>query len=413
MSVTGSSGSNQAVVLMLSRLAPDTVVLVARNAHHSTINALVAFGVAFEFLPAAYDDEFEALLPPTPDEVAETLRRRGDARAVWLTSPTYEGLAAQIDRIAAVVHADDPRRLLIVDEAWGSHLAFHAALPQPALACGGDLVVQSTHKQGGGLQQTGVILWNESRIDSELMVDAHAQWTTTSPSFQLLASIDAAHRELAARGHELLGRSIERIERLNAFAAERLPDLRRFATATRLAAYAERTAGHDPTKTTFALTAFDVSGHDVADRLIGEPHRITVEKSGLNTIMFLMPFQLPEGAEERVVCALATELAGRRWRGTRDVPPDPFATLATAPEVSPSLVARRAVRDGKRIAAVDAIGHICAETVEAFPPGIPVLLPGFRVSAPAVEYLQAVRACGGTIHGQDPSAKTVRVITSA
>jgi arginine decarboxylase len=412
MSVTGSSGSNQAVALMLSRLAPDTTVLVARNAHHSTINALVAFGVAFAFLPTGYNAEFEALLPPTPDDVAEALRQC-PADAVWITSPTYEGFAAHTDRIADVVHADNPDRLLIVDEAWGSHLAFHEGLPQPALASGADLVVQSTHKQGGSLQQTGVILWKESRIDSDLMVDAHGQWTTTSPSFPLLASIDAAHRELATRGRELLERSIERTECLNALAAERLPDLQRFATSDRLKALADRVAGHDPTKTSFALTAFDVTGHDLADRLITDRYRVTVEKSGLNTIMFLTPFQLPEGAEKRAVSALAALLTGREQRRVRELPPDPFAALATSPEVSPSVTARSAMRNGERVPSTDAVGQICAETVEAYPPGIPVLLPGFRVTASAIDYLQAVRACGGTIHGADPTADTTRVIISA
>jgi arginine decarboxylase len=410
MSVTGSSGSNQAVVLMLARLAPDTVVLVARNAHHSTINALVAFGVAFEFLPAGYDHEFEALLPPTAAEVAAALRKRPDARAVWLTSPTYEGLAARIEDIAGVVHADDATRILIVDEAWGAHLAFHEALPRPALACGADLVVQSTHKQGGSLQQTGVILWNEARIDSNLIVDAHAQWTTTSPSFQLLASIDAAHRELATRGHELLEGSIERTEHLNVQVVEFVPGLRRFATPERLETLSERVAGYDHTKTCFALTEFVPSGHDLADRLISE-HSITVEKSGLNTVMFLTPFQLPEGAEERVARAMAAELNGRERNTARSLPPDPFATLATAAEVSPSRAARLAVRDGARIATADAVGRVCAETVEAYPPGIPVLLPGFPVTAQAVEYLTAVRACGGTIHGEDPTLRTIRVIS--
>jgi arginine/lysine/ornithine decarboxylase len=412
MSVTGSSGSNQSVLLMLSRLAPDASVLVARNAHHSTIHALMAFGVGFEFLPAGYDAEFEALLPPTPAEVAAALARRPDVRAVLLTSPTYEGLAAHIREIADVVHADDPERLLVVDEAWGSHLAFHEALPTPAIQQGADLVIQSTHKQGGSLQQTGIILWNTARVDSELMVEAHAQWTTTSPSFHLLASIDAAHRELAANGRELLGRSIERTQHLTAQIAEHLPRLEAFTTAKRLDDMRERVAGHDLTKATFALTRYGRGGHDLASALIAEPHNITLEKNGLNTITFLLPFQLPERAEDRAVAALVAELEGALAAPVQErrLPSDPFATLTAAPAVDPSRASRSARRDGELVPVAEAVGRISAEAVEAFPPGIPVLLPGFEVTREAIDYLAEVRDCGGTIHGADPKLTELRVL---
>ncbi|MBE2318346.1 hypothetical protein DVA67_020360 [Solirubrobacter sp. CPCC 204708] len=411
MSVTGSSGSNQAVLLMLSRLAPDATVLVARNAHHSTIHALMAFGVGFEFLPAGYDTTFGALLPPSPQEVARALERRPDARAVLLTSPTYEGLAARVGEIAEVVRAGDPDRLLVVDEAWGAHLAFHEQLPTPAVQQGADIVIQSTHKQGGSLQQTGIILWRETRVDSALMAEAHEHWQTTSPSFHLLASIDAAHRELAVDGRDLIAASIERTDRLNTLVAERLPGLERFVTPERLEALSDRVDGFDRTKTTFALTAYGRRGHELSDRLI-DAHGVTLETAGLNTIMFLFPFQLPERAEERAVDALVAELEGELAEpGTPPrLPSDPFATLSSAPDSDPSAASRAAYRDGVTLDVTEAIGRISAAAVEAIPPGIPVLLPGFRVTREAVEYLREVRSCGGKVTGVDPGVTQLRVL---
>jgi arginine decarboxylase len=160
-SVHGSSGSNFVVLRMLALERPDALILVARNCHHSTINAIKAFGLDFRFLPSPYDAEFEAVLPPSVDQVSTALRRYPEAIAVVYTSPTYEGLCANTHAIAAAVHGASERALLFVDEAWGGHLHFHPELPPSAMDAGADVSVQSTHKLAGGLQQTGLIHWRE------------------------------------------------------------------------------------------------------------------------------------------------------------------------------------------------------------------------------------------------------------
>src|SRR6185369_7782189 len=115
--------------------------------------------------------------------------------------------------------------LVIVDEAWGGHLNFHPELPAAAMAAGADVCVQSTHKLAGGLQQTGIIHWHTGRVDSELMEEAYREYVTTSTSYHLLGSADAAVRTLAADGEQALGASIRRTRRLKAELRERLPDL--------------------------------------------------------------------------------------------------------------------------------------------------------------------------------------------
>src|SRR5215211_5565503 len=224
-SVHGSSGSNFVVLRMLALEHPDALVLVARNIHHSVVNALKAFGLDFRFLPAPYDARFEAVLPPSAEQIMSGFTRHPEALAVIYTSPTYEGLAANTADIAAAVHEFSDTALVIVDEAWGGHLHFHPELPPSAMASSADLCVQSTHKLAGGLQQTGLIHWREERVDSELMEEAYREYVTTSPSYHLLASADAAVRSLAAQGEEALGRAIERTEALKAGLRAVLPDL--------------------------------------------------------------------------------------------------------------------------------------------------------------------------------------------
>src|SRR3954447_1379 len=224
-SVHGSSGSNWVVLRMLALERQDGLVLVARNIHHSMMNAIKAFDLDFRFLPAPYDARFEALLPPSVDDVVSALDRHPEALAVIYTSPTYEGLAGNTEEIVAAVHARSADCLVFVDEAWGGHLHFHGDLPCSAMAAGADICVQSTHKLAGGLQQTGLIHWREGRVDSELLEEAYREYVTTSPSYGLLASADAAVRALAANGTEALGACIARTRELKAALHERLPRL--------------------------------------------------------------------------------------------------------------------------------------------------------------------------------------------
>src|SRR5439155_1737059 len=161
--------------------------------------------------------------PPLGRQRAEGVRARLPLPARALRRALRSGPAAQRradhERLPAPsggaggglhVHDFSPTALVIVDEAWGGHLHFHPDLPPSAMASGADLCVQSTHKLAGGLQQTGLIHWHAERVDSELMEEAYREYVTTSPSYHLLASCDAAVRALASDGEAALGACIER-----------------------------------------------------------------------------------------------------------------------------------------------------------------------------------------------------------
>jgi arginine/lysine/ornithine decarboxylase len=409
-SVHGSSGSNWIVLRMLALERPDALVLVARNIHHSIINALKAFGLDFRFLPTPYDAEFEAVLPPSVDEVVAALRRYPEALAVIYTSPTYEGLCANTHAIATAVHDASPHTILFVDEAWGGHLHFHPELPPSAMDAGADLAVQSTHKLAGGLQQTGLIHWREGRVDSELMEEAFREYVTTSPSYHLLASADASVRALAANGTEALGACIARTRELKAALRERLPRLVHLDDPGWTGRHWSHVARTDLVKTTVALSAYDVSGFAVSQSLV--ERGIVIEKAGINTLTFITTFQLEAAAVEDTVRALEEVLAGRELAegASRPIASNPFSAFDDRPVMHPYHARRYAKSVGHEVAIEDAIGRVAAEIVEVYPPGIPVILEGFRVSADAVRYLCEVRDMGGAIVARDTSLQTLRVL---
>jgi lysine decarboxylase len=409
-SVHGSSGSNWIVPRALALERSDALVLVARSIHHSVINALKAFGLGFRFLPTPYEPRFEALLPPSVEEVLDGLARYPDALAVLYTSPTYEGLAATTSSIVEAVHAASEHAMVIVDEAWGGHLHFHPELPRSAMAAAADVCVQSTHKLAGGLQQTGLIHWREGRVDSELMEEAYREYVTTSPSYHLLASADAAVRTLAAQGEQALGTAIARTRALKAQLRARLPDLDHLDEPSWLAAAARHVAGHDLVKTTVGLSRYALSGYEVFEALV--QRGIVVEKAGVNTITLITTFQLGPDAVDDTVAALAEILAGHVLPGGAREPmaANPFSAIDDRPVMHPYAARRYAKSIGHELPLREAVGKVAAEHVEVYPPGIPVILEGFRVSADAVDYLIEARDKGGSIVARDTSLETLRVL---
>ncbi|HVP01677.1 MAG TPA: hypothetical protein VMT10_03825 [Solirubrobacteraceae bacterium] len=409
-SVHGTSGSNWIVLRMLALERQDALVLVARNIHHSVTNGLKAFGIDFRFLPTPYEPRFEALLPPSVDEVLDGLRRYPEALAVVFTSPTYEGLAANTRAICEAVHDASEHAIVVVDEAWGGHLHFHPRLPLSAIGAGADVSVQSTHKLAGGLQQTGLIHWREARVDSELMEEAYREYVTTSPSYHLLASADAAVRTLAADGEAALETAIRRTLELKDELHRQLPDLDHLDDPSWLAEIADHAGGVDLVKTTLGLARYELSGYDVAQALV--ERNIVIEKAGVNTITLITTFQLAPNAVEDTVAALVDILGPRvRAGGARRHPPrNPFRAIDDRPVMHPYAARRHAKSIGREVPMREAVGGVAAETVEVYPPGVPLILEGFRVSEDAVEYLLEARDEGGAIVARDTTLRTLRVL---
>jgi lysine decarboxylase len=270
--------------------------------------------------------------------------------------------------------------------------------------------VQSTHKLAGGLQQTGLLHWHEGRVDTELMEEAYREYVTTSPSYHLLASADAAVRTLAAQGEEALGRAIERTEELKAGLRVSLPDLDWMDDAAWLRSVRAHAPGWDLVKTTIGLSRYRLSGYEVARALVDRG--IVIEKAGVQTITLIATFQLADSAVPDTVAALVDVLGGQVLPGglREGLTGNPFAAIDDRPVMHPYWARRYAKSIGHELPLREAIGKVAAEVIEVYPPGIPVILEGFRVSADAVEYLLEARDKGGSIVARDTSLTTLRVL---
>ncbi len=405
-SVHGSTGSVYVAMRYLSLAYGTPLVLVTRNIHVSVQNACEDFGIRYRFIPSQYDEELDAFIPPTPEDVEEALRKHPEANAVLISNPTYEGLSCKLREIVARIRNFSREILVIVDEAWGSHFRFSDRLPETAMEAGADISIQSTHKQGGSLQQTGMIHWKRDRVDSDLMMEAYRGYMTTSPSFHLMASLDAARSYLERNGRKAVESVIKKAEMLRERLKE-IPNLK-IMDDELLDKWRDRISGWDLTKTQVILTSYDTTGFQL-DLLLQEKYRVVPETSNYNSILFMATFQLREEDISATAEAVRRALSEIRTVRNKELLRPPLR--ADPPVIDPYIVRRMPKRIiSRRVPLRLAPGMISAENITPYPPGVPILIRGFRISAEDINYLLTVKRNGGILLAKDPSLATVEVI---
>ncbi len=409
-SVNGTTGSNFIVMRMLTLEHDTPQILVTRNIHHSILHAAEWLGVKFRFIRSFYDPQFESLIPPKPDDVLDALNNYPETDAIIISSPTYTGLAARVDDIVKVVKNFDKNIKVIVDEAWGSHFHFTDELPKSAMQSGADISVQSTHKQGGSLQQSGMIHWKEKYVNSELMYEAFREYATTSPSYHLLASLDAVRAYMEKNGKNAVESLIKKADYFKDLIGKKLvPPMKIMDDSLEFDLVKDYISGYDRTKTNIALTKFKETGYQM-DEILAKEYKIIVEKSGLNTVLFITTYSLSYNDIDRTVRALVN--ISKRFSKTekKRLIPNPFKHLEIKPVIEPHTARRVAQTIGRIVPIEEAVGKIAAEHIEVYPPGIPVILEGFRITKNNVDYLLQVKKMGGHISARDPSLRTIYVL---
>ena len=257
-------------------------MVVQRNAHSSTIDALVLSGMRPTFAAPEIDAELGIAhcltardARPARCERRPTRSARGSSRRpTSAPSPTCAALAE-------VAHARGVP--LIVDEAWGAHLAFHEALPEHALAAGADLVISSTHKIVGSLTQSAMLhLGHGAReLIGEDTVDRAVTLTeSTSPNSLLFGSLDAARRQAAVHGRELLEHTMAALAR----AREQIRAIEGLDVLDERMAGRPGVFAYDPLRLAVDVRGVAASGYELAP-LLREIGDINLELYGQNVLV--------------------------------------------------------------------------------------------------------------------------------
>ena len=404
----GASQGNRIAALTLSQLgAADAPVLAQRSAHSSFIDGIILGGLVPVFMTPVIDTAHGINHGLDIATFAATLAANPGAKGVYMITPSYFGAVADVASFAELAH--EAGMPLVVDAAWGSHFGFHPDVPANPLDLGADLMVSSTHKLGGSLTQSAMLHLGHgpfAEILEPLIERAFMLTQSTSASSILLASLDIARAGLVD-GHDRLEAAIRSADALRA-AIRNEPGLDvvsdHFSDFSGI-------VDHDPLHVSIDIRGLGVDGHHVREELMRVNGIFTEISTDSCIVAIIGPGHTPD--IDGIVGAL---------RAIRQEP-GPDLSSAHVSEVAalglPSTgTAVMRPRDAyfaasEVVSAADAIGRVSADTLSAYPPGIPNLLPGELITRETVDFLQRVAGMrGGYVRGAaDAQVGTLRVVS--
>jgi arginine decarboxylase len=401
----GATQGNHALCLALAPLGAH--VVAQRNSHASVVDGLVLSGGRPSFVAPAYDDGLGMAHGVTPEALDEALAAAPDARFAFLVSPTYYGMAADVAALADVAHRRDVA--LVIDQSWGPHFGFHPDLPESALRLGADAVLTSTHKIVGSLTQSAMLhVAPTGRIDPGEVGRAVRLVRSTSPSSLLMASLDAARRQLAVHGEALLHETL----RAAAATRDRLAQVDGIDIVDDRLVGQPGVAAYDPLRLVLDTRQTGRTGYEVADAL-RNAYDVQPELATVATVVFIIGMgERPEALER-----LAGDIDEIVKRIRRPAGPSVEALVRSPSSLSNETVVppREAFLGRSEVVPLEeAVGRISCESIAGYPPGIPALLPGERITGETAEYLRELVASGARLHGAaDPTIETIHVLGSS
>jgi arginine decarboxylase len=406
--INGSTSGNQC--MMMAAVNPGEKIALPRNSHKSAMGGLIMSGGFPVWMKAEVDEALHMDHTVTPETVRATLQANPDVKAVYVVSPTYYGVAADLESIAAIAHEHGVP--LLVDEAWGPHFHFHPALPMSAMLAGADVCINSTHKMLGSLSQTAMLHVQGSRIRLDRLKAVYKLFLSTSPNLVLVASLDVARRQMALEGPALLSRTIELANQAR----------RRLNAIPHVYCFGEELEGRpgvfdlDPTKVTITVKDLGYTGYE-AEEILRRRYNVQCELADLFNCLALFTIGTTQDATDELIYAvreLSREdrpvdifspsgvLERRLKAGTYKLPAPPPIRIAPRE----AFLAPTAQVNFKRSA-----GRICAEVITPYPPGIPVISPGEEITKEIIDYLTLELKAGVRMQGpNDGELRTIRVV---
>ena len=397
-SIHGTSGAIQAMVM--SVVTDGDKIIVPRNVHKSITAGIILSGAIPIYMQPELDKKVGIAHGVAPSTVEATLNKHPDAKAVLIINPTYYGVATDLKTIADIVHSYGIP--LIVDEAHGPHLGFNDKLPMSAMEAGADICSQSTHKIIGAMTQASLLHVHSKYVDINKVHQLLSLLQTTSPSYILMASLDCARRQIALHGEELLEYTINLIN----YARDEINKI------PGLYSFGEEVLGvpgcyaFDPTKLTITCRDLGITGFDL-DMILANKYHIQMEMSDLYNVLAVGSFGDTKESVEALISALKE--VSNEYFGKGNIKSD-FIDIPSIPQQLQR--PREAFTSLKSsVSLKDSIGLISGEFLMAYPPGIPVLCPGERITKEIVDYIQKLKDVGLFVQGtEDPKVEFINVV---
>uniref|UniRef100_UPI0035937F9A aminotransferase class I/II-fold pyridoxal phosphate-dependent enzyme n=1 Tax=Herbivorax sp. ANBcel31 TaxID=3069754 RepID=UPI0035937F9A len=374
--VNGTTAGVQAMIM--SACEPGDKIIIPRNAHRSTIGGIILSGLIPVYLQPKIDDRLGIAMGITEESLKNAIKENPHAKAVFLNNPTYYGVASDLKSLVRIAHRHE--MAVLVDEAHGAHMCFHDEFPLTAMEVGADMSAVSLHKTAGSMTQSSALLSRGSMVSPEKIKEVLNLTYTTSASYLLMSSLDVARKQLATEGSDLLENAlslarmaryeINKIEGLYAFGKELIgmPGVYDF----------------DETKLGINVSRLGYTGYEVEAKLRKE-YNIQIELSDMCNILAVISI----GDSEKNVISLINALKHMASKSE-------IHEYKSAPIVlqNPKMIV--SPRDAfyspkKKVPLEKSIGEISGEMVMAYPPGIPVICMGERITQEIVDYINVLK----------------------
>ena len=372
-------------------------IILPRNVHRSAINALVVNGAVPIYINPGRDKRLGIPLGMSVADVKEAIAANPDAKAILVNNPTYYGICSNLVEIVKVAHAAG--MLVLADEAHGTHFYFHEELPVAAMAAGADMAAASIHKTGGSLTQSSILLTRKP-VNPDHVRQVITLTQSTSANYLLLSSLDLARRYLWRKGHDVYQKTMEFAD----YARDEINELGGYYAFGPELVNGDTAFAFDRTKLSVHTRDIGLAGIEVYDHL-RDDYGIQIEFGDIGNLLAILSAGDRVMDVERLISALAEvkRLHERSPAGLFDheyIDPD----VAMTPQ--DAFTAKK-----RRVAMKDSVGLVAGEFVMSYPPGIPIVAPGERITQDILEHILFARDRGCFMTGtEDMSLQYLQVV---
>lgn len=383
--VGGTTSAVQSMVM--SAVQAGQKIILPRNVHRSVMGALVLCGAIPVYVNPECDDKLGIPLGMSLAQLKITIENNPDAKAILVNNPTYYGICSDLRSIVELAHKNN--MLVLADEAHGTHFYFGENLPISAMAAGADMAGVSMHKSGGSLTQSSLLLTGP-RVNADHVRQIINLTQTTSASYLLLSSLDISRRNLALRGKEAFNGVCD----LADYAREEINDLGGWYAFSKELINGDSVFDFDQTKLSVHTLDIGLAGIEVYD-ILRDEYDIQIEFGDLGNILAYLSIGDRRRDVERLVSALSE--IGRLYAKDRT---GMMENEYIAPDVA--VTPQYAFYAAKESLPIEeTAGRVCSEFVMCYPPGIPILAPGERVTGKILEYIRYAKEKGCQLTGPE------------
>ncbi|MDD5793257.1 aminotransferase class I/II-fold pyridoxal phosphate-dependent enzyme [Clostridium sp. HCP1S3_B4] len=393
--VNGTTSAVQAMVL--SSCKSGEKIIMPRNVHRSAINALILSGAIPVYVNPGTNKKIGIPLGMSVDDVKEAIINNKDAKAVLVNNPTYYGICSDLKEITKLAHSYGMK--VLVDEAHGTHFYFNDNLPTSAMEAGADMAAVSMHKTGGSLTQSSILLINND-VNKGYVHQIINLMQTTSASYLLLSSLDISRRNLAVNGSKMIDKIIDLAE----YARKEINEIGGFYAYSKELINKKDFFDFDITKLSVNTLGMGLAGIEVYS-ILRDEYDIQIEFGDLGNFLAIVSVGDTKFAIERLVSALSDikRIYSKDKTGMID-------HEYIEPEVVMS--PKDAFYGNKIVLPInESIGEVSCEFVMCYPPGIPILAPGERITKEILEYISYAKMKGCSLTGtQDEKIEFINVL---